>query len=119
MNLRDELADMLRLKSCRYSDRPEFKLASGKMSRYYIDCRQTTYSARGMYLVGHVIFPLVRGSGITAIGGQTQGADPIAAAVAYTSVLYGERIDSFSVRKEKKGHGIGGWIDGGGQPGPR
>lgn len=47
MNLRDELADMLRLKSCRYSDRPEFKLASGKMSRYYIDCRQTTYSARG------------------------------------------------------------------------
>lgn len=72
-----------------------------------------------MYLVGHVIFPLVRGSGITAIGGQTQGADPIAAAVAYTSVLYGERIDSFSVRKEKKGHGVGGWIVGGVAPGAR
>jgi orotate phosphoribosyltransferase len=51
--------------------------------------------------------PLVRG-----VGGLTLGADPIASAIALTSFLEGEPVDSFVVRKEPKGHGTGQWIEG-------
>jgi orotate phosphoribosyltransferase len=47
-----------------------------------------------------------------AVGGLTMGADPIAHAVALTSELKNNPIQSFSVRKEPKGHGLGLQVEG-------
>ena len=42
-DLKQNLIALLLEKSFRYNPEPVFKLASGKMSTYYIDCRKTTH----------------------------------------------------------------------------
>jgi orotate phosphoribosyltransferase len=108
---RARLLDLLRTLSF---ERRKVILASGKESDFYIDCKRTALTAEGHVLVGRLLFerirkirPLVRG-----VGGLTLGADPIASAIALTSFLEHEPIDSFVVRKEPKGHGTGQWIEG-------
>jgi len=46
---------------------------------------------------------------VTAVGGMTMGADPIAVA---TAVCASRPLKAFSIRKEAKDHGIGGRIVG-------
>lgn len=94
------------------AEEPIFELASGKKSNVYIDCKKTTKNARGAYLVGNIIFDRVSNLDINVIGGLTLGADPIADAVAYTSAIKGKLINSFSVRKKQKGHGLKKLIEG-------
>jgi orotate phosphoribosyltransferase len=88
----------------------EFKLSSGGISDYYIDCRTTTLDARGARLTGEVFLEEIRQQGwkARAIGGLTMGADPIVVAV---SVVSGE-LDGFLVRKAEKQHGTGQRIEG-------
>ena len=40
------------------------------------------------------------------------GADPLASAVSTLSYVAGRPLPAFYVRKEAKGHGTGGWIEG-------
>ena len=117
--MRQELIDLLCERSFRYSRDPVFKLVSGRMSRFYVNCKPTTLSARGMYLVGHLVFDALGSQTIQAVGGLTFGADPIAMAVAFTSALSGPPIDAFSIRKTQKDHGIVKWVEGDTQPGLR
>ena len=88
----------------------EFKLSSGGVSDYYIDCRTTTLDAKGARLTGEVFLEEMRQRGWKprAIGGLTMGADPIVVAV---TVVSGE-IDGFLVRKGEKQHGTGRRIEG-------
>lgn len=108
----NELIDLLLQKSLKVAEEPIFELASGRKSNVYIDCKKTTKNARGAYLVGNIIFDRVSNLDINAIGGLTLGADPIADAVAYTSAIKGKLINSFSVRKKQKGHGLKKLIEG-------
>ncbi len=90
-----------------------FKLTSGKMSDFYIDCKQTTLSAEGAYLCGKLLFEMIKlDKDITAVGGMTLGADPLVTAVSIISYLEGTPIPAFIIRKEPKGHGTGSWIEG-------
>ena len=102
--------DLLRLLASRSFKLGEFKLSSGAMSDYYIDCRTTTLDARGSRLIGQVFVEEIRVKGWRprAIGGLTMGADPIVTAVA---VVSGD-IDGFLVRKAEKQHGTGQRIEG-------
>ena len=104
---RQELLRLLATKSFRLG---EFKLASGRTSDYYIDCRTTTLDARGAQLTGQALLDEIhaRGWKPNAIGGLTMGADPLAVAVAVTS----GSIDAFLVRKAEKQHGTGQRIEG-------
>jgi orotate phosphoribosyltransferase len=43
-------------KAIRYSDTPVFKLTSGKMNNFYIDCRKVTHNAEEKYLIGDITF---------------------------------------------------------------
>ncbi len=110
--LKARLAKLILEKSFRYADKPIFKLASGRMSQYYFNCKPVTMSPEGMYLIGEIIFNLVASLKPDAIGGLTLGADPIAYAVCLTSYLKGTSIKAFTVRKESKGHGTKQWIEG-------
>jgi len=104
---RQELLRLLATKSFRLG---EFKLASGRTSDYYIDCRTTTLDARGAQLTGQVLLEEIhaRGWDVQAIGGLTMGADPLAVAVAVVS----GNINAFLVRKAEKQHGTGQRIEG-------
>lgn len=108
----DELIDLLLQKSLKVAEEPIFELASGRKSNVYIDCKKVTKNARGAYLVGNIIFDRIYRLDIAAVGGLTLGADPIADAVAYTSAIKGKQINSFSVRKKQKGHGLKRVIEG-------
>ncbi len=112
MPMLKELTDLILEKSLKVADEPIFELASGKKSNLYIDCRKTTKNARGAYLIGNIIYDKISKLDVDAIGGLTMGADPVADAVAYTSVLKGKLINSFSVRKKAKEHGLKRVIEG-------
>ncbi|MBW1697289.1 MAG: orotate phosphoribosyltransferase [Deltaproteobacteria bacterium] len=110
--MKQELIEALCKKSFQYSREPKFRLVSGKMSRYYINCRPLALSPRGMYLIGHILYDAVKDLHIEGIGGMTFGADPMAVATAFVSELKGNPIKAFSIRKTQKEHGIVKWIEG-------
>jgi orotate phosphoribosyltransferase len=56
---------------------------------------------------------------VTAVGGLTFGADPLAVATAFASELNAQPINAFSIRKTRKDHGMVRWIEGDLQPGER
>jgi len=114
--MKQELIDILCRRSFKYTEEPSFKLVSGRMSRFYVNCKPTTLSARGMYLVGHLMFNQIKAS-VTAVGGLTFGADPIAVATAFASELNARPLNAFSIRKTRKDHGIIKWVEGDVQPG--
>jgi orotate phosphoribosyltransferase len=89
-------------------------LSSGKTSDFYIDCRQTSLSAEGHLLIGRIFFQAIRQKFplAKAIGGPTLGADPLVSAVSLTSMIEGNPLDAFIIRKEPKGHGTAAWIEG-------
>jgi orotate phosphoribosyltransferase len=107
LTARQELLRLLATKSFRLG---EFKLASGRTSDYYIDCRTTTLDARGAQLTGQVLLEEIRAHAWDpqAIGGLTMGADPLAVSVAVVSGT----IHAFLVRKAEKQHGTGQRIEG-------
>jgi orotate phosphoribosyltransferase len=110
--MKKELIDLLCRKSFQYNATPVFRLVSGKMSHYYVNCKPVTLHPRGMFLVGHLIFDALRHTGAKGVGGLTFGADPMAVATAYTSELSGKPLKAFSIRKTKKDHGLIRWIEG-------
>ena len=110
--MKHELIDILCQKSVKFTAEPSFKLVSGKLSRFYVNCKPTTLSARGMYLVGHLLFDEIKASTATAVGGLTFGADPLAMATAFASEINGRAINAFSIRKSQKDHGIIRWVEG-------
>ena len=117
--MKKELIDLLCKKAFKYHDEPVFKLVSGRMSQYYINCRPVTLDPRGLFLVGHLMFQAIKDLDVKGIGGLTFGADPIAVATAYTSELKGKLVKAFSIRKNQKDHGVIQWIEGDLSPGDR
>jgi orotate phosphoribosyltransferase len=93
--------------------RGDFVLSSGARSNYYIDCRLTTLHPEGAWLAGQVMRALIQaeaartGVKVSAVGGLTMGADPIALSIALCSFLSGDTppLEAFVVRKAAKGHG--------------
>jgi orotate phosphoribosyltransferase len=105
------LRDLVRERA--YRDGVQITLASGKPSTFYIDGKQITLHPEGLWLLARLMLErLRRYPNVTAVGGLTLGADPIAAAVAALSHETGQNLRAFLVRKEPKGHGTGARIEG-------
>jgi len=119
IKIKNELIEIICKKSFKYSKEPVFKLVSGKMSCFYINCKPTILSPRGMFLTGSLVFDAIRDYNVAGVGGLTFGADPIAIATAFTSELKGGPVKAFSIRKIKKDHGIVQWLEGDLKPGDR
>ena len=113
-----KLLELLVARSYRRADTPSFRLTSGKLSNFYIDCKMTTMHGQAMPLIGEA-FAQHLPDGIDAVGGLTMGADPIAHAIAHHCSLHGRSVNAFSVRKEPKKHGTRKWIEGGVEPGSK
>lgn len=110
--MKERLGEIILDRSFKYSEDPPFTLASGKKSNYYFNCKPTTLDPEGMNLIGAIIFDIVKDTGITAAGGLTLGADPIANALSVISFQKGKPIKSFIVRKDVKDHGTKSAIEG-------
>jgi len=110
--MKQQLIQLIAKKSFNYSQTPTFKLASGKMSQYYVNCKPTLLDPYGMNLVGHLVFEKLEHNLVSAVGGLTFGADPIAVATSFVSGLKNQPVKAFSVRKQQKDHGMIRWIEG-------
>ena len=117
--MKQKLIEILREKSFKYSPEPTFKLVSGRMSRFYVNCKPTTLNPKGMFLAGHLVFDAIKDLRAAGIGGLTFGADPIAVATAFVSELKQQPVSAFSIRKTQKDHGIVKWVEGDMHPGQR
>jgi orotate phosphoribosyltransferase len=107
---RDELIAHIREKAVFHGD---FTLTSGKQASFYVDLRRVSLDHRVAPLIGQVMLDLVAGvPGVTAVGGLTMGADPIATAILHQGAARGVPIDAFVVRKEPKDHGRGRQVEG-------
>ena len=117
--MKKRLAGIIIERSFKYSDNPDFTLVSGKKSNFYFDCKPTTLDPEGMNLIGNIIFDMLEDSDVTAAGGLTLGADPIANALSLISYQRGRPVKSFIVRKDIKGHGTKSKIEGNIRPGEK
>ena len=86
-------------------------LSSGKESNYYIDGKQTTLHAKGSTIISLLFLRMLKND-ISAVGGLSVGADPLASGVSQIGFLMGRQINAFYVRKEPKKHGTSKWIEG-------
>jgi orotate phosphoribosyltransferase len=107
--LRESLIALVRKLSYREGD---FTLASGQKSSFYIDLKATTLHPDGAWHIGELAAELLKNEGISAVGGLTLGADPIATAVSLSARARGLLWPAFIVRKEAKGHGTSRFIEG-------
>ena len=100
--------------------RGDFTLASGAKAAFFFDMKMVTLSPEGAYLVGKVIFDMLKGVDVAAVGGLTLGADPIVTAVSVVSYMEGRPIPAFIERGAVKDHGtmktIEGYVPGKGSP---
>ncbi len=120
--MKQRLIELIIERTFRFTDKPTFKLASGQMSSYYFNCKPTTLNAEGMYLIGNLLYDLIKSRkswNIKGVGGLTLGADPLADAIAYTSYIKNDPMEAFVVRKEPKKHGTMLWIEGNVRKGDR
>jgi len=98
--------------------RGRFVLKSGRESDWFLDSKQTVCRPDGLLLVADLVLDDLP-DGVTAIGGLTMGADPVAYGVAAVAATRGLHLRSFSIRKEAKDHGVTGRLAGALLPGDR
>lgn len=110
-----QLVDHLLTHSVRTGD---FTLKSGRKSSWFIDSKQTVCRPEGILLVADEALAAIPAD-VTAIGGLTMGADPVAFGIAAIAATRGRSLRSFSIRKEAKGHGVQGRLAGALLPGDK
>jgi orotate phosphoribosyltransferase len=96
----------------------DFTLKSGRKSSWFLDTKQTMCRPDGALAVADAALEII-GADISAIGGLTMGADPVAYGIAAVGATRGRELRSFSVRKVAKDHGVTGRIAGALQIGDR
>ena len=106
---RAALMDLVRRLALQLGD---FTLASGKKSKYYLDCRKITLDSAGANLIADGMLELIGGDLPDAVGGMAIGADPITGALITVAGRTGKRLKGFIVRKEAKQHGTGRDVEG-------
>jgi len=114
------LCEILRRTSLQSREEPVFRLASGRMSRHYVDCKQALSDPEARVLVGRLILERIGGRSFDAVGGMEVGAYPIATSISDAIfATTGARVRAFVVRKQAKLHGIQGLIAGNVLPGDK
>ncbi len=106
---RAALMDLVRRQALQLGD---FTLASGKKSKYYLDCRKVTLDSMGANLIADGMLELMGGDLPDAVGGMAIGADPITGAIITLAGRGGRPLKGFIVRKEAKQHGTGRDVEG-------
>ncbi|MGH7205970.1 MAG: orotate phosphoribosyltransferase [Nitrospiraceae bacterium] len=120
--LKEDLARaFLTTHSFKWDQTTGFKLASGVISPFYVDCRVLMAHPAPRNLVAQLAFQAIKDLPFDCVGGLEIGA--IAIATALSDYGYRERPRrewrTFVVRKQPKNHGLGKLIEGAVKPGDR
>jgi orotate phosphoribosyltransferase len=86
----------------------EVTLSSGRKAPYYVDAKRAILRPEGFRALGELVAAEAERFRVTAVGGMTMGADPVACA----ALAAGAPVTAFFVRKERKAHGLQRWIEG-------
>ncbi len=91
-----------------------FTLASGKVSKLYIDLRRLTQDPVGINLIGRLVLDKIYELAPDAdcVGGLETGSIPISTAVSLLSLYWKKELKAFWVRKHQKDHGMQNLIEG-------
>jgi orotate phosphoribosyltransferase len=91
-----------------------FRLASGKTSPYYVDCRIVLAHPYSRHLVAQLAFDLLKTQNFDLIGGLEIGAIPLATSISDFAFSANPQQEwrTFVVRKQPKDHGLGKLIEG-------
>lgn len=117
---RERMVEILIEKSFLSSAEPRFPLASGQLSKYYIDCKRALSYPEFREIVGDLISQLLSNTTVDAVGGLALGAYPIAVAVSDAFYRRTQKtVRAFVVRKDPKSHGLKKHIEGDICPGDR
>ncbi len=114
MSKADLAAAFLKTGAFKWDPDRGFKLASGVMSPYYVDCRVLLAHPGPRALVAAFAFEAIKDRGIDCIGGMELGAIPLAIAISAHGYAAVPRCEwrTFVVRKQAKDHGLGKLIEG-------
>jgi orotate phosphoribosyltransferase len=98
-----------------------FKLASGEISPFYVDCRALMAHPEARRLVAQLAYEAITDIEFDCLGGLELGAIPIAVTISdFACVASRRRLwRTFVVRKQPKDHGLGKLIEGSIRPGDR
>jgi orotate phosphoribosyltransferase len=86
----------------------EVTLTSGRKAQYYVDAKRAILLPAAFAALGELVAEQARACGATAVGGVPVSAIPVACA----ALAAGWPEKAFIVRKERKEHGPGRWIEG-------
>jgi orotate phosphoribosyltransferase len=86
----------------------EVTLTSGAKAEYLVDAKRAILLKAGFDALAELVAAQAKEWDVTAVGGMTMGADPIACA----ALAGGADVKAFFVRKEAKQHGLARRIEG-------
>lgn len=122
MTLREQLAKAFHDSGSFKWDRTNgFKLASGEISPFYVDCRALMAHPEARRLVAQLAYDALVSVEFDCLGGLEIGAIPIAVTISdFACAASPSKIwRTFVVRKQAKDHGLGKLIEGSIHPGDR
>lgn len=107
--------------SFRWDPDKGFKLSSGQMSPFYVDCRILMSHPRARRMVAQLAYEALVSVELDCIGGLEIGAISIATTISDYAFAAPSQRDwrTFVVRKQAKDHGLGKLIEGTMRPGDR
>ncbi len=122
MTVRDQLAKTFHeTQSFKWDRDKGFKLASGEVSPFYVDCRALMAHPEARRLVAQLAYEALTDVEFDCLGGLELGAIPIAITISdFACSAPRQRLwRTFVVRKQAKDHGLGKQIEGSIRPGDR
>lgn len=111
MDYRTELLSILHKHAFQYRPAKPFTLASGRLSPTYLDCKTALSLPQALAVLGPLVVTNLQRD-ITAVGGLTMGADPIAISASMASAGTPHPVKWFSIRKKSKDHGTVRYVEG-------
>jgi orotate phosphoribosyltransferase len=122
VTVREQLAQAFHdTQSFKWDREDGFKLASGEISPFYVDCRSLMAHPEARRLVSELAYEALTGIEFDCLGGLELGAIPIAVTISdFACAASPQRLwRTFVVRKQPKGHGLGKLIEGSIRPSGR
>lgn len=110
----DLAASFLTTQAFKWDPAGGFKLASGAVSPFYVDCRVLMAHPGPRHLAARLAVERLAGLSFDCIGGLELGAIAIATAISAEAYAAAPRREwrTFVVRKQAKDHGLGKLIEG-------